>query len=362
MRATQPTHRRRFAAGLIVTSVMALSILGSGTALAANPNWFAGHGADGSAQPTGQSSTSVAAGKHVGFAVWMKNADTSNISQLFLTAKVTSVTTATFFGGFFNIFDAAGGFVRGGTCPTGDPMDCPIGALRSGETVDAVTSFTVSPTAADLSTLSLTFEFNTTGTPPGKNNSHGDAKQVFDSVKISSNRDADGDFNLNDALNGLNIADNQSVSPQNPQATSASVAGAIKVAIGGSVGEIAGTASFCDAGILVNPQPWFSCGSLTSQISTVEIANGQTLSNPNGAGTPGIQVKILFKKAPSQLSGSQPFVYHRWTDSSGVDRAELVFSPCGALVGGFPTTTGPCLIVGNNAVTVWLTHNGGTRM
>ena len=43
MRAIQPTHRRRgLAAGLVMTSVIALSILGGGTALAANPNWQVG--------------------------------------------------------------------------------------------------------------------------------------------------------------------------------------------------------------------------------------------------------------------------------------------------------------------------------
>jgi hypothetical protein len=31
------------------------------------------------------------------------------------------------------------------------------------------------------------------------------------------------------------------------------------------------------------------------------------------------------------------------------------------LSGGFPTNSGPCLIVGNNKVTVWLTHNGRSQ-
>jgi len=32
------------------------------------------------------------------------------------------------------------------------------------------------------------------------------------------------------------------------------------------------------------------------------------------------------------------------------------------MVGGFPSNSGPCLVVGNQQVTVWLTHNGNMRM
>jgi hypothetical protein len=353
MRAIQPTHRRRgVLAGLITGSLLAWSLLGSGAALAANPNWAAGFGADGSSQLTGQSSTSVAAGKHAGFFIWMQNNDTANISQLFLTGT----STATFSGGTFQVKDSTG-VVRTGTCAAVDPLDCSIGALRSGQTVDVIVSYLINASAKDGSNVGVKFEFNTTGTPPGKNNSHGDSFDLSDSIGVSSNRDADGDFNLNDPA-GLNIADNQNVSPQNPQATSASI---VQLGIGGSVSEIAGTMAFCDPSLLPQPVPsWFSCSNLSSQISTVQIGNGKNFNNPNPGTTPGIQVKILFKKAPSQLTGSNPFVYHRWTDSLGVDHAELVTAPC-ILVGGFPSNTTPCLIVGNNAVTVWLIHNGGMR-
>jgi hypothetical protein len=346
-------HRRRgVLAGLITGSLLAWSILGSGTALAANPNWAAGFGANGSSQLTGQSSTSVAAGKHAGFFLWMQNNDTSNISQLYLTGT----STATFSGATFTVVSGST-FVRSGTCAAVDPLDCSIGVLRSGQTVNVIVSYLISGSAKDGSNVGVKFEFNTTGTPPGKNNSHGDAFPLNDSIGVSSNGDADGDFNLNNP-SGLNIADNQSVSQKNPQATSASI---IQLGIGGSVGETTNLdAAVCNSTLTMGFPSWFSCGLLTSQVSTIEIGNGKNFNNTNPGNTPGIQVKVLFKKAPSQLTGSNPFVYHYWVDGQGA-HAELVTATC-TMSGGFPTNQGPCLIVGNNAVTVWLIHNGGARM
>jgi hypothetical protein len=355
MRAISTHRRRGVLAGLITGSLLAWSILGSGTALAANPNWVAGFGTDRTASPlptTGQSSTTVAAGKEVGFYTWLWNADTSNMSQLYVTATFDGASA----GATYQIKNAAGIVVRSGSCAPAAALDCSVGPLNSGNTIYVTAAFTTNASAKDGSNAPITIEYNTTGTPPGKNNSHGDAKQLLDSIGISSNPDADGDFNLNNPV-GLNIADNQSVSNKNPQATSASV---VSLGIGGSVGETAGTNTICDTSLLTNPPVWFSCSLLTSQTSAIQIGNGKNFYNPNGTGTPGIQAKILFKKAPSQLTGSNPFVYHQWADSTGT-HAELVTQPCGTLVGGFPNVQGPCLIIGNNSVTVWLVHNGNMR-
>src|SRR6185503_16471024 len=93
MRATTTPAKRRtrgIASAMVATALVALSILGSGTALAANPDWIVGHGTDSSPlvpQPlSGASSTSVSAGQEVGFFEWLKNNGTSNISQLYVTA------------------------------------------------------------------------------------------------------------------------------------------------------------------------------------------------------------------------------------------------------------------------------------
>jgi len=359
MRAIPSQHRRRgLAAGLVMTSVIALSILGGGTALAANPNWQVGHGTNNDPtqpQPTsGASSTFVSAGQQVGFFEWLKNADTSNISQLYLTADPAN---ATYVGARFTIKDANQNFVRGGTCPTTPPLNCSIGALRSGQTVYVEVAFTASASLAEGSSLDVTLEFNTTGVVIGSNNSHGDAKRIPDSVGVTNNNpDAAGDYNF-DNSDGFTVADDQSVSTKNPQATSVTV-GALSV--GAAVGERAGTETPCNATLTSGFPAFFSCGLLTSQTSIVEVGNGKNFNNPNGAGTPGIKAIVSFKKAPSQLGESNAFVYHYWVDASGVAHAELIQASC-TLSGGFPTNHAPCITVGNNKVTVWLIHNGNMR-
>ena len=71
--------------GRLMTSVIALSILGGGTALAAKPMWPSGHGTDfQNPTPSGASSTVVTAGKSVGFFEWLRNPGSNNISQLFM--------------------------------------------------------------------------------------------------------------------------------------------------------------------------------------------------------------------------------------------------------------------------------------
>jgi len=353
---THPKRRTRgLVAGAVATAVLAMSILGGGTALAANPNWFAGYGTDRTVTPaltTGQSSTSVAAGKEVGFFTWLWNDDTSNISQLYVTAKFDGTSA----GATFTIQNAAGTVVRSGSCAPAAALDCSVGPLNAGNTVYVTAAFTTKTSAADGAILPITIEYNTTGTPPGKNQSHGDAKQLPDSITISKNGDANGDFNLNDPA-GLNVADDQSVSPKNPQATTVSIGA---VGVGAAVGDSPSLSTPCDSTLTAGFPAFFSCSLLTSLTSTVEVGNGKTFDNPNGAGTPGIEVKVLFKKAPSQLTGSNPFAYHYFVNASGTPQAELIQATCN-MSGGFPTNIGPCLIVGNNQVTVWLTHNGNMK-
>ena len=108
---------------------------GGGTVLAANPNWVVGHGTD--STPTAPQPARArrrprsAAGKQVGFFEWLRNGDTSNISQLYLTASTTP--SATLAGASWTIKDAAGATVRSGVCPHRDPADCSFGALSAGQ-------------------------------------------------------------------------------------------------------------------------------------------------------------------------------------------------------------------------------------
>lgn len=351
-------RRRGLITGLVTASVLTLSLFAGGTALAANPNWIVGHGTDSAptaSQPdSGASSSAVGAGRQIGFFEWLRNGDTSNISQLYLTASTTP--SATVAGATWTIKDAAGATVRTGVCPATTPLTCTFGALNSGNTVYIVAAFTTRSTLADGATQAVHFEFNTTGTPGGKNNSHGDAKAIDDQVTVTSNGDANGDFNLAQA--SLTVADNQSLqSNKNPQATSVTVNA---LAVGAAVGDSPTLTTPCNATLTAGFPSFFSCSLLTSLTSTVEVGNGKTFNNANGAGTPGIKVIVSFAKAPSQLSGANKFVYHYWTDTAGA-HAELITATC-TIVGGFPSNTGPCLVVGNGNVTVWLTHNGNMRM
>jgi hypothetical protein len=351
-------RRRGLITGLVTASVLTLSLFAGGTALGANPNWIVGHGTDSAPtapQPdSGASSSFVGAGRQVGFFEWLRNGDTSNISQLYVTASTTP--GATVVGATWTIKNAAGVTVRTGLCPTATPLSCSFGALNAGNTVYVVAAFTTRSNLADGATQAVHFEFNTTGTPGGKNNSHGDAKPIDDHVAITNNGDADGDFNLAQA--SLTVADNQSLqNNKNPQATSVTVDAS---AVGAAVSDSPALTTPCDATLTAGFPSFFSCSLLTSLTSTVEVGNGKTFNNPNGAGTPGIKVIVSFAKAPSQLSGANRFVYHYWTDAAGA-HAELVTATC-TMVGGSPSNTGPCLVVANQIVTVWLTHNGNARM
>ena len=362
MRATTTPAKRRtrgIASAMVITAVVALSILGGGTALAANPTWVVGHGTNSFVVPqpaSGASSSAVSAGAEVGFFEWIRNDDTSNISQLSVVG--TATPSATVAGASWTIKageagGAVGTTVRSGLCPVATPLNCAFGALRSGETLYLVAAFTSASGLADGSTQRVRFDFNSTGTPGGGNNSHGDSTFVNDEVKITSNKDAAGDFNFNQQ--SLTVADNQDVGSKNPQSTAVTIGAS---AVGAAVGDSPSLQTPCTPALIAagNFPPFFSCSLLTSLTSVVEVGNGKIFNNPNGAGTPGIKVLVKFFKAPSQLTGSNPFAYHYWEDASGA-HAELVTTPC-ALSGGFPTNAGPCLIVGNKQVTVWLLHNG----
>jgi hypothetical protein len=346
-------------AGIVAASLLAVTVLG-GTALAAQPAWEVGHGTiytpPGAPQlSSGASSSSVSAGKTAGFVEWLHNQTPSNISQLYFNATITP--NAALAGAVWSIKDSSETLVRNGACAPTTASLCSFGALNSGETVYVTLAYAIPPATVDGTKETLTASFNATGTPPGKNQSHGDIRSDNDLILVSKNADADGDFNfLNDA--GFHVAD-APVGGNNRQSTSLSV-GSLQV--GAAVFDSPSlTPAKCNATLIaaiVVQNPWFSCQLLTSLTSAIEVGNGKTFTDANGA--PVIKVIVSFKNAPSQFGGSHPFVYHYYVDASGGDQAELITDTCPA--GGPTALSGPCLTVGNNLVTVWLRHNGGIRM
>jgi len=338
----------------IAAAVLALSVIGSGTILGATPTWPVGHGTDSFATPqpaSGASSSAVSAGAKVGFFEWLRNDDSSNISQLYMTA--TTTPSATVAGAQWTIKDSSGAVVRSGTCPTATPLACSFGALNSTQTVYVVVAFTTSANLADGTIQGVEFDFSATGTPPGKNKSHGDVVPLTDSVTVTKNGDAAGDFNFDQT--SITVADNQKLTGKNQQATSATVGGSLT---GVSVGDSPDLTTPCDSTLTSGFPSWFSCSLLTSLTSAIEVGNGKTFNNASGG--PGIEVKVSFSQGPNQLNGATPFVYHYWVDASGA-HAELVTELCTYDAGNLPTNTNPCLTPGNKLVTVWLFHNGGMR-
>jgi hypothetical protein len=355
MRVTEGNRRvhawRRLVA-LVATMALGLSLIGSGTAFAANPQWIVGHGTDWQNPGAGASSTSVSAGSEVGFFEWLHNGGTSNIAQLFMTASTQP--NATVAGALWTIKDANEVAVRSGACPIATPLACSFGALNAGHTVYIVAAFTIAGNVADNTVQNVTFSFNTTGTPPGKNQSHGDATTIADSVLVTKNGDAAGDFNLFDQ--SITVSDNQKLTGQNRQATSATVSASLT---GVAVGDSPDLTTPCDESLTSGFPVWFSCSLLSSLTSVIEVGNGRTFTNASGG--PGIKVLVSFSQTPNQLNGENPFVYHYWVDGSG-PHAELITASCTYDTGNLPTNSTPCLTVGNKNVTVWLFHNGPMRM
>lgn len=357
MRATEGTHSMstwRKLAGVTAASALALSVL-AGTVQAAAPGWPVGHGTNYLAPSTsGASSSSVSAGKTVGFYEWLHNPGSSNISQLYM--NVASSPAATQVGVAWTIQNDAGTILRNGICTVNAVPLCAFGALNAGQTVYVVAAFRTSGALAEATTQNVTFDFNSTGIPPGGNKSHGDDRIVTDSVLISKNGDAAGDFNF-DQAGGLTVTTDP-VGVGNAQSTSVTVGG---TQVGAFVGDSPSLpAAKCTNALIVDivaENPWFSCKKLSTLTSAVEVGNGKTITNVNGG--PGIQVIISFAQAPNQLNGAHPFVYHYFIDANG-EHAELITALC-HLVDGFPDGATPsvgCLSVNGAAVTVWVFHNG----
>lgn len=361
MRATVGNRRVRTwrkLTGIIAASMLAMSAVGGGTAFASTPDWTVGHGTDSFASPqpsSGASSTAVSAGNTVGFFEWLRNDGTSNISQLYLTARTTP--SAQVFGATWTIRTSSGAVVRSGVCPSTTPLNCSFGALNPTQTVYATVAFTTG-NAADGTTQSVVFDWNANGNTPSDkgHTSRGDSILLNDSVILTNNGDAAGNFNFDQAA--ITVADNQNVSNKNPQATSVTVSG---TQTGVAVGDSPSLTTPCNSTLTAGFPSWFSCSQLTSLTSSIEVGNGKTFNNTNGG--PGIKVIVTFNKAPNQLNGALPFVYHYFVDAAGVGQADLITATCN-YVNGFPAGDTPaegCLTVNGKVVTVWVFYNGSMK-
>ena len=132
---------------LVTAGLMVLSVLGTGSVLAGKPKLVVtGNAAPGTTTDIGQTAlpTAVSTSDTVQFTTSIKNAGTSNVSQLYFTtatlpagATVTNITSD-----------------RSGCSITATPL-CTFSALRPGDSVSVTVIFTT-PAVADSSVTSCT--------------------------------------------------------------------------------------------------------------------------------------------------------------------------------------------------------------
>jgi hypothetical protein len=224
------------------------------------------------------------------------------------------------------------------------PTSCLVGSnghLGATETL----SFGGSPAfCVDLRWYSNGFPTSDGGT------SHGDFFDWFDGAGL--NGDAINFRGRFVYLDGQKtVANSLSVSNSNKQGTQATVNNLnipVTVQDGPTIPRI------CTGVITLTNGTTFDCGTLTSETSIVDVANGNTVAL--------FAIFTKFNQAPTNLKGNAPVALHEYVDPATQDTiVETIASAC-KLKNGVPTAASPipCLTVANGGkqVTIWNTHNG----
>jgi hypothetical protein len=297
-------------------------------AVAANP---AGWGA--SATPTPPMVTN---GQPAGFVVHFQNDGPSNISQLFLVA--TTPVGATFVTAYVIGASRTGGYT-GGTCNAGGPLLCNVGPVNDGQGFNIQVVYT---TPASGSSMPVSFEFNTTGVPGGKNNSHGDSLVAPTSVALnSSTRDFFGFFAVDP--NGV-ASDDQTLTNKNKQSTKA---------FGPNIGGIQLTVGEAPLGTFVCPSDPLRTRPCFSQWSTLNVDGGTSFPD-------GFKVQIGFShfELPNGIDASNiKFIHVKDGANPGT---EVIKNQCSS---SSPAPSElPCYLAVDSGMdviaTLFLTENG----
>ncbi|MGZ8514617.1 MAG: hypothetical protein ACXW4H_05400 [Candidatus Limnocylindrales bacterium] len=325
MRATEGNRRVRTwqkLAGLMTGAVLALSVIGGGTALAKVPGW----GFTIVATPL-----VVTPGSSAGFVVTISNTGKSNISALYLSTDMpasdplsvpTYISTATYTGqlGPATPCDPAGS----------GPLDCSFGNLVAGGTVTLTVAL---PTPLTGNTYAFNFlAFGNGNTPSDGGTSHGDTLKGPASVGLSADKNFAGGF----TVDTTDLATNTSLSKKNPQSSAVTPPSAfIPVTIQD------GLATYPGAG--TDPCATLSC-----------IGDWVKLNVNNGHSGPVKIVLVLYgPSVPNTATVDNINLLHE-----GV----TISARCDASV---PPTNIECITVtkvGNNFQIVgWLAHNGSIR-
>jgi uncharacterized repeat protein (TIGR01451 family) len=304
-------------AGLMTVGLLVTALAPS--AIAAPPRW--------AMTVTQLVSGGVTAGSAQGFDIVISNRGPSNISSLYLVDSVPDGTV---------YLDSS----RAGCDPAGSELFCTFGALNAGASISVRVAYLV-PFAS--SGGNVTFEINSTGIVPGKNNSHGDALDVSQSVTVlpAGTGDKAGQWVITP---GYTLANNQAVSNANPQATR--VAG-IGQYIPVSLEDGSGVSFQC---------PKSSCKDrLFGQWSRVSVAGGASF---------GTAFEVTITVAESALPGGtnpdKVVVYHVLDDGT----IQKISTACTTTP---PTGSAPeCRSAsfdgaGNLVISVWVYRNGGFK-
>lgn len=355
-------HRQLRTITLVMAGLLMMSLLGTGSVLAAKPDLIVtGNAAPGTANDTTQTAqpTTVSTNDTVQFTTSIKNVDTSNVSQLYFAtatlpagAAVSKITSD-----------------RAGACSTTSTPLCSFGALRPGESVRVTVIFTTPAVAnaaitscqvgssgylGSIATLSgsapyfcVDLRWYANGFPTSDGGtSHGDFFDWFDGAALNGDTvNFHGRFVFQ---NGQKVVANSlSVGNSNKQGTQATVDNLdipVTVLDGPNVPKI------CTTSIALTAGGTFDCTTLSSETSDVNVANGNILSK--------FAILVKFNQAPAGLKGSNPRALHQYVNTLGATVNELITNQC-QFSAGVPTNI-PCLVVGKGAkqVTIWNDHNG----
>jgi len=310
----------RLVSALTIAATLTVSVLAS-TAVAGNP---AGWSAVAVANPT-----KVSANDTAGFDLTFTNSGPSNISQLYLVST-------------------ADGFLEAktdqGTCNTGAPLFCNIGAVNDGGIVHITVVYAT--TTVDKTVL---FEFNTTGVSGDKKGkSHGDSLKLPPTTAVVSTSTRDFAGRFIGTKGNQTVLDDPNLSNKNPHSTQVN---APVDFIPATVEERLAGAFDCPSGI-----EGFDPSSCFGQWSVVNVNNGFVYTQGFT-----ILVGLSHFEIPHGVDASNLSFVHLHDDGT-FDR--LITDDCVFGTGPAPTNM-PCKVVtpsGSDLLgLLWVTENGPYR-
>jgi hypothetical protein len=263
-------------------------------------------------------------GQDVGFRVSFVETDASTLSKLYLVLNTTNVSANTYLKATREGADATK------SCVAGLIVTCTFKTVRTGEHVVVTAAFT--PTAARVTGDGI-FSSSGASIRDTGDNSHGDTWVDPDGAafsELTDDPDLGGGFS---ATAGSEVANNQTVTALNRQATKVAN---LPAGVGATVND--GSTATGDCGP-------YDCTGAIGVWSDVKVGDGQTFGSP-------FQIVITY------YQGVPKSFVHTWTDASGT-HYELI----GACPKKNPADSAPCFTwsAKDNQATIYTKHNGGVK-